>query len=224
MKTFHGIFLAACLTAGTGFAEFETWTNRDGNTARMKLIGVSQANDQFIAEFALENGRKVNINAETLSDADAARIRAWQPEKTFDSVFDEILHGQLVSLNGRRFSRHTIDQKPEQYYVFFYTASWCPGCVRIAPDLVKFYEEHRKSTNKFELVLVSSDPDENAMLDFARKMNMPWPHVRFQRIEQIRKQLAHQIPGFPTLIVCDLDGKVLHRFHSLAPLQNTLLN
>ncbi len=212
MKTIlTSLLAAACLTT-TAAAEFETWTNKDGREARMKLIEVVRDGDKVAGKFELQNGRTVTLDSDALADADAARLNDWNPPVAAEpSIFDDMLDGNLVILNGRRFSRHSLEQKPTKYYIFYYTASWCGPCLAYTPRLVAFYNEHRPKLDTFEIVLVTSDRDKDAMLEYARDKKMPWPHVDFARTDRIKQTLDHGVRGIPSVIVCDLEGNVVAR-------------
>ena len=203
-------------------AEFEAWTNQEGNTARMKLVEVVKDGDKATGKFELEDGRTVSLDADSLSAEDAIRVREWEPEKEIVSVFDELLDRNLVMLKGRRFSRHELEEKPEKFYVFYYTASWCGPCRAYTPDLVKFYKRAKKDGNNFELILISSDRDKDAMLKYAVDAKMPWPQVDFGKARDIRAKLDHGVRGIPSVIICDLEGNVISRDRSIANLENIL--
>ena len=222
MKIILTTILAAGILVCGAAAEFETWTNQEGNTARMKLIEVVKDGEKATGKFKLEDGRTVNLEADSLSEESAKRLREWAPKPEIKSVFDEMLDGNLVILNGRRFSRHELEEKPEKFYVFYYTASWCPPCRAYTPDLVKFYEEERAKGNHFELILVTSDRDERSMLSYARDAKMPWPHIKFSDARDIRAKLGHGVTGIPSVIVCDLEGKVVSRNRSIENLRSIL--
>jgi len=202
--------LGVALALGAAAADFETWTNSEGREARMKLVEVVRDGDKIQGKFELQNGRTVTLDAAALSEADATRLAEWKPPvEAKPSVFDEMLDGNLVILNGRRFAKHTLEQKPTKYYIFYYTASWCPPCQAYTPRLVEFYNEHRTKVDTFEIVLLTSDRDKDDMLGYARDKEMPWPHVDFSRAPKIKQDLGHGVRGIPSVVVCDLEGNVV---------------
>ena len=164
MKT--SILLSLALS-GLAFAGFEKWTNAEGASAELELVEVTESDGERVGTFRMRNGRTVELKASQLAAADAERLAAWQPAAAEDespaapaSVFDKALDGNLVSLQGRSLKRHEL-VPPTEYYLFYYTASWCPPCQAFTPDLVKFYEKNKDA--RFEIVLVTSDNDEDAM-------------------------------------------------------------
>jgi len=219
--------LGVALALAAAAADFETWTNREGREARMKLIEVIRDGDKAQGKFELQNGSTVTLDADTLSEADAARLLAeWQPaapEPTGPaSKFDGMFDGNLVILDGREFVPHTLAGKPEKYYVFYYTASWCGPCQAYTPELVRFYNSERRKGNHFELILVSSDRNEEAMLAYARDKKMPWPQVEFSKRQQVNGALGHGVRGIPAVIVCDLEGNIISRDRDIRTLRRVL--
>lgn len=201
-------------------AEFENWTSNDGRQASMKLVEVIREGDTLQGKFELRNGQSVTLAADALSTAHAARLAEWEPPVVAKpSIFDDMLDGKLVILNGRRFSKHSLDRKPTKYYIFYYTASWCGPCQQYTPGLVSFYNEHRPKLDTFEIVLLTSDSDKGSMLDYAKDKKMPWPHADFSDAQKIKKELNHGVRGIPSVIVCDLDGKVVANTRSIAELE-----
>jgi len=222
MKTFLTTLIVSSIFVCGASAEFDTWTNKDGNTAKMKLVEVVKEGDKATGKFELQDGRSVSLEADSLSDKDAARLREWRPKPDTKSVFDEILDRNLVMLNGRRFSRYELEEKPEKFYVFYYTASWCPPCRTYTPDLVRFYKRAKKKGNNFEVILITSDRDKDAMLKYAIDAKMPWPLVDFSKARGVRTKLDHGVSGIPSVIVCDLEGKIISRDRNIANLERIL--
>lgn len=197
-------------------ATAEIWTSKDGKTANLDLIEVSGEGDAASGTFRMTNGRTVTLKASDLSTSDAARLAAWKnaaapattPATTVESsAFDEILDGNLVKLDGRRLKKYELTTKPTKYYVFYYTASWCGPCQAFSPTLVEFYNKNKN--DKFELILISSDDDEDAMEQYAKDKNMPWPQLKLSKVAAFKKKINHGVRGIPSVIVCDLKGEVV---------------
>ncbi len=247
MKNTLSLLLSAGILVCGAHAELEPWTNRAGKTVRMELVEVVRDGDKVIGKFKIEDGRTFDVNADDLDEAGATRLREWQPKPEgrsvsddldeagaarlreqqpkpeIKSVFDELLEGRLVRLRGRRMRAFDFSEKPEKVYIFYYTASWCPPCRAYTPGLVEFYERMKQSHGTlFELILITSDRNEEAMTGYARDAKMPWPQVRFSQARDVRDKLGHAVRGIPTVIVTDLDGKVLSRNRNLATIESIL--
>ena len=193
-------------------AAFENWTNMGGKTAQLDLVEVIGEADAKEGVFKMRNGRNVNIKAADLIEADAKRLDEWKPAALVapaaeSSVFDEVLDGNLVILDGKRLAKHRLTAKPTKYYVFYYTASWCPPCQAFTPSLVEFYEKNKNEN--FELVLITSDDSEDAMEGYAKDKKMPWPQLKQSKVASFKEKFAHGVAGIPSVIVCDLEGKIV---------------
>jgi len=229
MKTKHLVLTAALMT-GTLHAEFRTWTRSDGKSAELELIGTSGEGVALKGTFKMRNGKSVDLVASDLSEADAELVKAWKPEETAEatassggaSVFDDVLDGNLEKLDGKKLKRYKPETTPEKYYVFYYTASWCGPCQKYTPSLVEFYEKVHPDNNKFELVLITSDSDEGSMEGYAADKKMPWPHLKLSKVEKFSKDFDHGVTGIPSVVVCDLEGKIVAKTTSLDALEKLL--
>lgn len=215
MKTYFYLLLFL-LFAGSALGEWREWTRNDGKTANLKLIRV--ANDEGVLEgvFEMRNGREVTLSGDDLIAGDRQlmkdfREEAVEPEAVGDteSVFDELLDGNLEKLEGRRLRRYQAELKPTKYYLFYYTASWCPPCRKFTPSLVDFYEDTNEQRDEYEIILISSDRDEDAMEEYAKDKSMTWPHLKLSKVERFRKKVKHPGGGIPNLVLTDLEGNLL---------------
>lgn len=199
--------------ANLAHAEFRTWTRNDGKTAELDLVSVTEANGEKSGEFKMRDGRSVTLKASGLTAADAEMLAEWKPAATAAtnaaaaSVFDEILDGNLVKLDGKSLKTFKDLKKPTKFYVFYYTASWCGPCQQFTPSLVEFYQKNKNDT--FELVLITSDGEEGDMEDYAASKKMPWPQLKLKKADDFKKQFKHGVSGIPSVIVCDLEGKIV---------------
>jgi thiol-disulfide isomerase/thioredoxin len=170
MKTSLSIAIAISLVLPLS-AAFEDWTNKEGKTAQLELVEVIGEADAKEGVFKMRNGRMVNIKQADLAEADAKRLADWKPAAVpasgAASVFDEALDGNLVILDGKRLKKHELASKPTKYYLFYYTASWCPPCQAFTPSLVKFYQANKPNNDEFEIILVTSDSEEKDMEKYA---------------------------------------------------------
>ena len=209
------LFLA---TAGACSAQFSKWTNKDGRGAELELVAVSGEDGAKVGEFRMRNGRSVKIRQEDLAEADAKRLAEWKPAGApaaaagAESVFDNLIDGNLLQLSGKSLRKMKEFSKPNKFYVFYYTASWCGPCQQFTPSLVEFYEKNKNPN--FEIVLITSDQDEDAMTDYAVDKKMSWPHLTLRKAGDFKKKFDHGVKGIPALIVCDLEGNNLGNFRS----------
>ena len=111
-------------------------------------------------------------------------------------------HGALKTFDARKLNG-------VKYYGLMFSAGWCGPCRAFAPTLLDNYRKLRAQYPEFELVLVSNDRSEGAMLDYMREENMPWPAVKYSEIRDFEQINALEGPGIPCLVLIDGNGKVL---------------
>lgn len=216
MKT---TILLSLLLSGVSLAGFEKWTNKAGKTAELELVKVTEAGGEKVGEFKTRAGKTVTLKASDLADGEAKRLDDFKPTAAAEdkdkeaaatpSVFDDVLDGNLVSLQGKGLKKFELSSKPAKYYLFYYTASWCGPCQKFTPSLVEFYDANKPGNNDFEIVLVTSDQDEDAMEGYAVDKQMKWPHLKLGKVEKFRKEFKHPGGGIPNLVLTDLQGNII---------------
>ncbi|MES2659368.1 MAG: thioredoxin-like domain-containing protein [Verrucomicrobiota bacterium] len=215
MKTPFKILLGILLTVSAN-AEFRTWTRNDGKTAEMDLISVGESSGGTMGEFKMRDGRKVYVAVSSFSAADTQILKEWKPTAAAPapaaaapSVFDSFLDGDLVSLKGKSLASQKDFLKPSKYYLFYYTASWCGPCQAFTPSLVDFYNANKPGNSEFEIVLITSDSDEDSMEEYAVSKKMTWPQLKLSKVERFKKEFKHPGTGIPNLVLTDTEGKLL---------------
>jgi len=126
-----------------------------------------------------------------------------------------LIEGKLISANGSPFDfPANASLASIRYYAIYYSAQWCPPCHAFTPILVQWYNKFKPSHPNFELIFVSEDRNEAAMLDYMKEMAMPWPAVRFSDLKHDGGFKGSGIErfandGIPDLVLVDAGGKVL---------------
>ena len=111
----------------------------------------------------------------------------------------------LIDAGGNAVSFETL--KGKKYFLLYFSASWCSHCRQFMPQFLEFYQNN-KHRDKFEVLFVSSDHKEPAMLSYLREM--PWKAVRFNSgAESFLKTNYSRGPGIPTLALIDSEGRLL---------------
>lgn len=222
----HLPLLIAALLSLPAHAEFQTWTSADGRKAELELFNVKEVDGQKVGEFRMRNGRSLSLKASDLVASDAKRLDDFQPPAAGGaaapaagkpSVFDDVLSGNLVILDGKSFKPYKEQPHPKKYFIFYYTASWCGPCQAFSPQLVEFYNKNKNEN--FELVLITADRDENAMEAYAVKKHMPWPQLKMKAVPKFEAVAQHGVSGIPTVVVCDLEGKIITKTQSIPELE-----
>jgi len=126
------------------------------------------------------------------------------------SVYTEFFREHLVRPEASGFVKVEPLEEPQQYYLFYLTASFCTPCHAFSPTLVSFYEMYKEIYgDRFEFILVSADRDEQQMLTYSLKKGMKWPHIEAGALALFREEF--QLPGrlIPNVVVTDREGNVL---------------
>jgi len=209
--------LLSILMTGVSFAGFEKWTNKDGKAADLELVKVTETAGVKTGEFKMRNGKAITLKATDLAEADAKRLGEWKPAAAAEgtapaagpSVFDKLLDGDLIKLDGKKVGKAKDLAKPEKYYVFYYSASWCQPCQKFTPSLVEFYNKSKNSS--FEVYFISSDNAEDDMEGYMKEKSMPWPALKLAKTEKFKKEINHGVEGIPFIAIVRPDGTVVEK-------------
>ncbi len=85
-------------------------------------------------------------------------------------------------------------------------ATWCPPCRSISPDIRSLYEKYH--AQGFEVVGVSADSDKQALIDYVKTENEPWPQY-FDDAGDNKLLESMGVSSFPTLWLVDKNGVVV---------------
>lgn len=104
-----------------------------------------------------------------------------------------------------------VSGKPKSdadYYIYFYSASWCPPCRKLMPDIVKEYRDIRAS-EKVELILIGYDQSAAKVKNYVTKYKAAFPAI-WKGAEGVDKLPGHTAPGgIPAAIIVDKKGNVI---------------
>ena len=120
---------------------------------------------------------------------------------------DSLKGGNLLTFDKKElkpYDESNLD-KAELIAIYF-SAHWCPPCRAFTPELVQFYNKVKKNHPEFELVFCSSDKSKDAMVEYMRLTDMPWPVVDFDKRSLLKRYGGR---GIPNLVVLDANGQVL---------------
>lgn len=114
----------------------------------------------------------------------------------------------LVRPGESRFASHRWAKEPEVVALYF-GAGWCAPCHAFVPKLKAVYEELRRVGADTEVVFVSLDRSERAMLRYMQQQQMPWPAVDYRRLASLPAVRLLAGKGPPNLVLIDRQGRIL---------------
>ena len=120
--------------------------------------------------------------------------------------FSEKFPEKLINAKGKEVKTSTA-LKGKMVAVYF-SASWCGPCRGFTPKLVDFYKSIAKKEN-IEIIFVSLDKEDKAMMNYMKKYKMPWLAIPFDAEERTNLQKTLRVSGIPHLIVFDSEGKMI---------------
>ncbi|CAL4062114.1 unnamed protein product [Meganyctiphanes norvegica] len=101
---------------------------------------------------------------------------------------------------------------PDKIIALYFSANWCPPCRNFTPQLVAIYKHLKENTKQqLEVVLVSSDQDDQAFQDYYR--DMPWLALPYQDSKRkLRLSRRFRVASIPSLVLLDSrSGRVITR-------------
>ena len=120
------------------------------------------------------------------------------------------IQNELVEVKGRKLA--PFDGKElagKKYLAIYFSAEWCPPCRMFTPELVRWYRRMQSRNDQFELVFVSRDETEAAMVNYMTGDRMPWPALAFARASSSNPLSRFAGSGIPCLVVVDDSGKAV---------------
>lgn len=101
------------------------------------------------------------------------------------------------------------------YYMYFFTASWCSPCRAVTPKIIAEYPA--MMTNRhMEVILVSLDDTPEQALAYLRKYNAPFAAIMHSSLKDVALPgCPSEITAIPHIIVVDNHGNFIYRGHAL---------
>jgi nucleoredoxin len=122
--------------------------------------------------------------------------------------FAEALGDAFVRQDGSTVGKDAIEGKSLGLY---FSAHWCPPCRGFTPVLKQFYADYKAKDPNFEIIFVSSDKEEQGMLDYFKNDHgdyLALPYSKRKEKEELSNMFG--VEGIPTFVVVDADGQVVN--------------
>lgn len=94
-----------------------------------------------------------------------------------------------------------------QYYIYLYSASWCPPCRALMPSIVKIYPEMK--ANKVEIILISCDSNDAEAKKYVEHYNAGFPGLHAGSAAARNLPSNKDIRAIPTAIFVDAQGNFI---------------
>merc|ERR1719389_1362473 len=120
----------------------------------------------------------------------------------------EALGDSFLNQDGSTAGKDAIEGKSLGLY---FSAHWCPPCRAFTPVLKQFYSDYKAKDPNFEIIFVSSDKEEKAMLDYFKDDHgdyLALPYSKRKEKEELSNMFG--VEGIPTFVVVGADGQVIN--------------
>jgi thiol-disulfide isomerase/thioredoxin len=116
--------------------------------------------------------------------------------------------------DGTEYVDTKLEGNPD-YYIIYFSASWCPPCRSSVPQLVKQYNNEISKLDNLELVHVSVDRNLSQAVAWAKKESLPWPTIL---PGDLNKTMVKDIKtnAVPTYVLIKKNGDEIARAHDSA--------
>ena len=134
--------------------------------------------------------------------------------------------GEGVGESGVAGGAHARGDKGLDVAILYFSASWCPPCQKMTPQLKKWYLQYQKKYWKHDISggkinhnptgkmidVLWIGPAEQTLESYNKyRSNMPWHSTSFGSKQHWFLTKYYQINSFPTFVLIGRDGKVLLR-------------
>ncbi|MBQ2380887.1 MAG: TlpA family protein disulfide reductase [Akkermansia sp.] len=114
------------------------------------------------------------------------------------------------ALEGAEYLTNTRPNLKAKFYIFLNSASWCGPCNAEMPEVVKCYEEMKRS-GQVELILQSADSNPGDAVGFMNKFGATFPAIPKGKMPQLAN--IKPGPGIPWANILDADGNNITSGH-----------
>lgn len=208
--------LITLLAMSGSYAERSKWTYVNGEDFKGELVRVFGPT----AYFKLSSKKMLALPVDSLIEEDRARVAAFADEasqaeapdwETADSIMAKNLREHVFLPTAEGTEPFAFAGRPEpDFYVIYYSASWCGPCRQFTPIWVARYNNLKeRGLNNFEVFFVSWDESSKDMLGYMREDKMPWPGVNLIYAKSNKYLRRAEGNGIPCLAILDRDGNIL---------------
>ncbi|MFN3190463.1 MAG: peroxiredoxin family protein [Aureliella sp.] len=109
------------------------------------------------------------------------------------------------SLDGEEIK---TDHYAGKYVIVDFFATWCQPCLIEVPRLRKHFDKYR--AKGLEVVGISLDQDADALSEYLKKENLPWPIIHDNEDDPMKTlQMRFGVAQLPTVLLLNKEGTVI---------------
>jgi thiol-disulfide isomerase/thioredoxin len=116
---------------------------------------------------------------------------------TFPDFQEKAVTGKLLSPANYRGKVVLID----------FWATWCGPCLIELPNVLNVYQKYHDQG--LEIIGISLDQDQERLVNFTKKKNMPWPQFFDGKVWDNKLVVKYGVEQIPTLYLLDREGKII---------------
>ncbi|GJQ82506.1 putative thioredoxin-disulfide reductase [Trypoxylus dichotomus] len=116
----------------------------------------------------------------------------------------------LMNSAGRLIEKEKI-LRNKDVFAYFFSSSTCQPGNELLPLLRKIYEEAKQREISLEIIYVSSDTDEEAMLRHFFEQHYGWCAIPVNEIAITELHLQYDITHEPQIVVVSREGEIVSR-------------
>ena len=104
---------------------------------------------------------------------------------------------------------NAVPNTKAKFYIYLFSAGWCPSCKAEMPDFVKLYPEMKKK--KVEMILIGADHTREAAIKYLESVKAEFPGVHYKSdgVRSLPGLTPPQAMPIPYAILVDDKGRVL---------------
>ncbi len=208
--------MALSLTGVSVADDLRTWTNKNtGSTIQATATSINMSAKTVTLK--TDKGKTIIMRFAMLSQEDLDWLKENKDDigKSKSSKPSGAVAQSLVGKTHMLKDGKLVPQDGKlgaEYFILYYSASWCGPCCRNMPHSVKFYKSQVQDNKKVELILCSKDRSKEHAEKWAKTNKMPWPILTPETANEYANKYS---PGsIPTAILVDKDGNNLGRVYA----------
>lgn len=180
----------------------------------LALVWSPQAAGQFDWGAALNDTVKGVSNVVEKTGAikktkDLTRAMAGAKEKKSAPVGN--MSKVAAALENAGYFTKTKAKPNARYYIFICSASWCPPCRKLMPQIVREYKKNIRKNDSVSLILLGSDRSEEACQEYLKHYKTDMPGVEERK--NIDLPNRPRLPYIPFAFIMDAEGNVIVSGH-----------